>query len=66
MYPNLYAELARRGKTKRDLAAMISMPYSTLLDKLNGRTQFTLAETVKIKEAIKSDLAIDILFFTKN
>lgn len=63
MYSNLNAELARRSISRRALAEKIDMPYSTLLDKFNGRSQFTLREAEAIRVCIDSSLSIDELFF---
>lgn len=64
MYPNLNAELARRTISRRSLAEKIKMPYSTLMDKINGRSQFTLDEATSIRMCIDPELSIDELFFT--
>lgn len=66
MYPNLYAELARKGMTKVALAKEIGMPFSTLADKLAGRTQFNLNELVAIRSKINPEVSLDYLFYTKN
>lgn len=65
MYPNLNAELARLGITKKDLATRMQKRYSTVLDKLNGKSQITYEECKTIKFLINSDLPIETLFFTK-
>ncbi len=66
MYPNLNAELARRAISRKVLADRIKMPYSTLMDKLKGRSQFTLDEAILIRRCIDSSVSIDELFFTSN
>lgn len=62
MYPNLKAEMARIGITAMELAEKIKMPYSTLVPKLNGRYDFTLTEAKQIKETLKIDMPIELLF----
>ena len=62
MYPNLKAELARVGMTMKDLAKAINMPYSTLVDKASGRSEFTFQEAVDIRKAIGCDIPLDELF----
>jgi hypothetical protein len=62
MYRILYSQMALVGMSKPALAEAIDMKYTTLLDKLAGRTKFTLDESVAIKKAIKSQLSIEALF----
>ena len=62
MYRRLLAELVLRGMDKKDLAGLIPMPYTTLLDKINGKTSFTLDEVWKIKKALDSELDAEVLF----
>lgn len=65
MYPNLNAELARIGMTKKELAARMKKRYATILDKLNGKYPITYEECKQIKSCIHSDLPIETLFLTK-
>ena len=65
MYPNLNAELARIGMTKKELAAQMKKRYATILDKLNGKYPITYEECKQIKSCIQSDLPIETLFFTE-
>lgn len=65
MYPNLNAELARIGMTKKELASQMKKRYATILDKLNGKYPITYEECKLIKKCIHSDLPIETLFFTK-
>lgn len=62
MYPNLKAELARVSMSMKDLAKAIDMPYSTLVDKVAGRSEFTFQEAVDIRNAIGVDIPLDELF----
>lgn len=62
MYPNLKAELARVSMSMKDLAKAINMPYSTLVDKIAGRSEFTFQEAVDIRKAIGVDIPLDELF----
>ncbi len=64
MYPNLNAELARKGWTKKVLAIKINKRYATLIDKLNGKTDITYQECLAIKSALGTDLSVETLFFT--
>ena len=62
MYPNLKAELARVNMSMKDLSKAIDMPYSTLVDKISGRSEFTFQEAVDIRKAIGVDIPLDELF----
>lgn len=62
MYRNLEAELARAGISKNQLAVKTGIPYSTLLKKLNGGSQFLFSEIVAIKEVLGVDMVLEILF----
>lgn len=64
MYKNLNAELARASITRKELAEIIDIPYSTLLDKLSGRTQLTFGEARKIKKALNLTAPLDEIFLT--
>lgn len=62
LYPNLMAELTRAGLTVIDLSAATGIPYSTLMGKIRGRTDFTMKEAKSIKAVLKVDMPIDELF----
>ena len=62
MYPNLNAEMARQGWTRKDLANKTGIRYQTLNEKLNGKRPFTFLETVKIKKALSTDLSLEQIF----
>ena len=62
MFPNLDAEMARRKITRAVLAERIDVTPGTLSLKLNGKSPLTLAECVKIRDAIDERLKIDYLF----
>lgn len=67
-YPNLKAEIARSGLTyseilergKRD--GRLNCTISTLSLKINGKAEFTLSESVALKEIIGTDLPLNELF----
>jgi transcriptional regulator with XRE-family HTH domain len=65
MYPNLKAEMARRGITASSLAEMTEIPYSTLAPKLRGERPITVREAQIIKTAIGTDVPLDLLFDTE-
>lgn len=62
MFRKLNMELARLGWTKKVLSEKAEIPYSTLLDKLSGRTPLTLDDCSTIKAVTRSTLAIEELF----
>ena len=44
MFPNLFIELKRSKSTQQQLAERIGISHSSMQNKLQGRTQFTLKE----------------------
>ena len=64
MYPNLNAELARRGWNKKVLSKKLGTRYATVVDKLNGKYPLTLNECKAIQEELKTDMTIDELFLS--
>ena len=65
MFPNLYAEMARRKITQVSLAERVGRTPTTMSLKLRGEAPLTLAECVEIKNAIDETLSVDYLFSTK-
>lgn len=65
MYPNLNAELARLGWSRKVLADKLEVRYATILDKLNGKYPLTYDECVRIKNLIGADIPLEVLFFTE-
>lgn len=67
-YPNLKAEIARSGLTYNDILARgkedgrLNCTISTLSLKINGKAEFTLSESVALKEIIGTDLPLNELF----
>ena len=64
MFPNLNAELTRRGVKTKDFASLLKVSEKTANNKLAGRTEFTLSE-VKIVAAFFPNMSIDYLFSTE-
>lgn len=62
MYPNLKAEMARISMTALELAELIGMPYSTLNQKLSGKSEFTVGEAFKIRKALGVNIPVEELF----
>lgn len=65
MYPNLNAELARLGWSRKVLADKLEVRYATILDKLNGKYPLTYDECVRIKNLMGADIPLEVLFFTE-
>lgn len=61
MFPNLSAEIARNKMTLKSLAQETGIVYETLKLKMRGKTEFRLAEMLKIKEVFPT-CSIDYLF----
>lgn len=65
MFPNIKAELARKGMTIVDLSNATGIRYQTLWCKLKGDYQFTVQEAISIKSAIGVDMPLEELFEKK-
>ena len=61
-YPNLEAELARTGLSKRALAKQIGISKDTLYNKLNGKSKLTLDEARVIKACVEKQAGQPISF----
>lgn len=62
MYGNLEAELKRRGITRGKLAKEMDLTPSTISLKLNGKSDISLKEAMRIKRIIGVDIPLEILF----
>lgn len=62
MYPNLKAEMARLGLTGLELAKRIDINNTTFSQKLNCKSEFTMAEAKRIKKALGTEMSLDDLF----
>jgi transcriptional regulator with XRE-family HTH domain len=65
VFPNLYAEMARRKITQVNLAERVGRTPTTMSLKLRGESPLTLTECIEIKNAIDETLSVDYLFATK-
>lgn len=67
-YPNLKAEIARSGLTYNDILergkkdGRLDCTISTLSLKINGKAEFTLNESMALKDIIGTDLSLNELF----
>ena len=62
LYPNLRAELARKGIKLEELAHSLNITLGTLSQKLNGKYPVMLNEAKQIKKVIGTDLPLETLF----
>lgn len=62
MFCNIKAELARNGWTLRVLSENTQIQYDSLRNKMNGRTEFTRSEMLKVKHALSPSSTLDVLF----
>lgn len=62
MFKNLKAEFVRDGLTLEVVAKELGITVSTLSLKMNGKYPFTLNEAKKIKNILKADIPLEILF----
>lgn len=65
MYPNLLAELKRHGKDQEALGTLLGLSLGTINQKLNGYTDFKLAEVKKVQNDWFSYMSLEELFQTK-
>ena len=62
MYPNVKAEIARKGLTLDAIAKAIGISLTTLSQKLNGKYPITLNEAKKIKVVLGVNIPLEVLF----
>ena len=62
IYPNLSAEMARKGITQAELADKVGRTRATMSLKLNGNSPINLDEARAIKDALQTNLALETLF----
>jgi len=62
VYPNLVAEVAKRGIRVSSIATILSISSRALSNKMKGRTAFTWPEACKIKNNILPDCEYEYIF----
>lgn len=62
MYKRIEAQIILAGINKRELAKELGINYNTLNTKLSGKSSFSLDEAIKIKDVIKANEPLEILF----
>ena len=62
MYLRLKFEITRKGYTIETFAKKMNVAEKTLRNKINGATDFTWLECLKIREILETDLPLEELF----
>lgn len=66
MFLRIDIERAKSKMSIKDLARATGIKYDTLLTKLNGKTEFTRIEMLKIQSVFKEKIALEELFSITN
>ncbi len=66
MFVEIDVARAREHISIKELAIRTGIKYTTLLDKLNGRSEFTRIEMLKIQKAFSTKVPLDQLFYTED
>nr|WP_317365131.1 helix-turn-helix transcriptional regulator [uncultured Blautia sp.] len=61
-FDKLKGKMTERHVSQEKLSKVLGITVQSLNAKLNGRSQFTLEEVVKISEHLKLDNPVDIFF----
>jgi len=62
MYPNLEAEIARKGIHKKEIAKVWDCREATVYDKLNGKYRITLDEALSLRDEFFPGMRVEYLF----
>ncbi|MBQ8698541.1 MAG: hypothetical protein IJ521_06050 [Schwartzia sp.] len=62
MFPNLIAEIAKRGIKKNAISSTLGISGKALYNKMRGDTPFTWDEVCKIQSVFFPDMDKDVLF----
>lgn len=62
MHRILKAEMVRADITIKQLAMKIGITERSLRNKINGVTEFTLSESIKIKNILSIEMSLEELF----
>ena len=66
MFPNLKAELTRKNIKYNTLAEILGISYDSVVNKMNGKTDFTRTEIFQIRNILFPDLSLNYLFESGN
>lgn len=61
-HKNLRIEILKSGLSRDDLAELTGIPKNTFSHKIMGRSQFTVAEAIRLKKVLHSTLPLEELF----
>ena len=64
-YPNLKREMKNKGMNLKDLSKASGIRYNSLTEKMRGVNTMFLRDAVKIKNALKTDVPLEVLFEKK-
>lgn len=62
MLANLNRELRRKNISQRTVAKMLDVSEKTIVNKMNGTTEFTVGEAFMIHREILPEFTMDYLF----
>lgn len=62
MYFNLEAELKRKNIKRQDLANHLGVALTTVSEKMQGKSEFSLTAAFKIKKMLGVNMSIEELF----
>jgi len=62
MFVRIDIERARQRMSIKDLAIKCEIKYETMLMKLNGRSEFTRGEMLKVQSAFPGKISLEDLF----
>lgn len=62
MYPNLEAEIARKGFTNADLSQICGIAEKSFSNKRTGKTEFVLSEMKALKNKCFPNCSLEYLF----
>ena len=62
MYYNLEAELKRKNIKRQDLANFLGVALTTVSDKMQGKSDFSLSVALKIKKWLGGNMPVEELF----
>ena len=62
IYRTLYGELKKKRMTYADLAKIVNCAESSIKNKMNGKTKFSINEAIIIRNEVAPEMAIDELF----
>lgn len=60
-YPNLVAEIAKRGIKKQAIASALGISYRAFYNKISGRVPFTWPEACIIRDTFFPDMSLEFL-----